>query len=221
MPSSASTSALLVVRCTRRTVLQSQQALLARSAAIRWSSTDTSPESGEQKRYSNAAMMRDLLAKRSTASAKGKERAMEDDDQQASQGTPTAESGHVALRFRASSTGEWYNITDARLGETLKDVAQRHRLPSIEATCGGQCECATCHAYFVTARAGAGKEGEPDLDVEPPEDVFPERSEEEDDMLDYAVDRKASSRLTCQLKVTSEIRDWMQTRGGWIELPKH
>ncbi|KAK0549060.1 hypothetical protein OC844_006927 [Tilletia horrida] len=132
--------------------------------------------------------------------------------------------GPLQLRFRASATKEWYTITDAQLGETLKDVAKRHGLPSIEATCGGQCECATCHAYMVSpaqesTQAGAG-DAAPDLDAEPPEDVFPEKSEAEDDMLDYAIDRRASSRLTCQVKVTRELADWMQHTGGWIELPR-
>ncbi|KAE8270076.1 hypothetical protein A4X09_0g2275 [Tilletia walkeri] len=132
----------------------------------------------------------------------------------------SASTENLTLRFRASSTGEWYTINDAQPGETIKDVAKRHDLPSIEATCGGQCECATCHAYIVTAAEGEGDSSKPELDAEPPEEVFPEKSEAEDDMLDYAIDRRSSSRLTCQVKVTPEIAQWMDQNGGWIELPR-
>ncbi|CAD6977182.1 unnamed protein product [Tilletia controversa] len=166
------------------------------------------------------------------------------------QPSSTPANNNLTLKFRASSNGEWYTITDAQIGESLKDVAKRHELPSIEATCGGQCECATCHAYIVT---GGGENSAPELDTEPPETVFPEKSyvlaepvrgrkvsepltililsissrlalpaisEAEDDMLDYAIDRRPSSRLTCQVKVTREMAEWMQQTGGWIELPR-
>ncbi|CAD6892324.1 unnamed protein product [Tilletia laevis] len=133
------------------------------------------------------------------------------------QSSSTPANNNLTLKFRASSNGEWYTITDAQIGESLKDVAKRHELPSIEATCGGQCECATCHAYIVT---GGGENSAPELDTEPPETVFPEKSEAEDDMLDYAIDRRPSSRLTCQVKVTREMAEWMQQTGGWIELPR-
>ncbi|KAL9936255.1 hypothetical protein V8E36_005097 [Tilletia maclaganii] len=143
--------------------------------------------------------------------------------------TPSSSSAPLPpLRFRASASNEWYTITDASPGETLKDIAKRHALPSIEATCGGACECATCHAYIVSPSSSsdeATREGEgpvvaPDLDVEPPEEIFPARSEAEDDMLDYAIDRRASSRLTCQVTYTPEMAEWLHKTRSWIELPR-
>lgn len=46
-------------------------------------------------------------------------------------------------------------FVDARVGENLKDVAQRGGLEEIEATCGGKCECATCHAYLAKPAASS------------------------------------------------------------------
>lgn len=54
---------------------------------------------------------------------------------------PSPSSAELPLRFR-SYEGEWFDVM-GKEGETLKDVAKRHGLPSIEATCGGECECAT------------------------------------------------------------------------------
>ncbi len=126
-----------------------------------------------------------------------------------------AATSEVPLRFR-SYEGEWFEVS-GRLGETLKDTAKRHNLPSIEATCGGAAECCTCHAYF--AEAGEEAQGLGQVDGAPPEEIIGGPKEEEDDMLDYAVSRKATSRLTCQVKVTKELSEWMQ-KGGRIELPR-
>ena len=45
-------------------------------------------------------------------------------------------------------------------------------------------------------------------------------SEEEDDMLEYALFRKPTSRLTCQVRVSNELAEWMR-RGGRVELPQY
>ncbi|KDN51346.1 hypothetical protein K437DRAFT_56357 [Tilletiaria anomala UBC 951] len=121
----------------------------------------------------------------------------------------------VPLRFR-SYEGEWFNVKGT-IGETLKDVAKRHNLPSIEATCGGECECATCHAYF--AAPGDNVDAVGNLDTEPPTLIIGDLQDEENDMLDYAITRKPASRLTCQVKVTKELSEWMK-KGGRIELPR-
>ncbi|MCO5597999.1 hypothetical protein L7F22_052088 [Adiantum nelumboides] len=118
--------------------------------------------------------------------------------------SPTDE---VPLKFR-SFEGKEYNLS-GKIGESLKDIAKKYDLPSIEATCGGQLECATCHSWLID-----------DKDQLPREEVLPGKTEEENDMLDYAIDRKESSRLICQVKVTKELSDWMMNQGGRCQLPR-
>lgn len=127
----------------------------------------------------------------------------------------------VALRFR-SREGQWFEV-EGRLGETLMSVAKRHDLPAIEATCGGELECATCHAYLCDANADPLAQGQLDTPLAGADAILgddAEISDEEDDMLEYALRRKASSRLTCQVRVTPGMAAWMK-RGGRIELPPH
>lgn len=74
-------------------------------------------------------------------------------------------------------------------GETIMRVALNNDVPGIVADCGGQCACATCHAYLNEAYFGlAGPV-----------------SEEEGDMLECAIDVKPTSRLTCQVVVTKTL----------------
>ncbi|WFD36309.1 lipoyl synthase [Malassezia cuniculi] len=88
----------------------------------------------------------------------------------------------LRIRFR-SPEGEWFNI-DAEDGESIMEIARRHDLPGIEATCGGDLECATCHAYVCGPSADENAEGA--LDTPAPEDAgLGAVSDEEDDMLEY------------------------------------
>lgn len=41
------------------------------------------------------------------------------------------------------------------------------------------------------------------------------------DMLDYAISRKPSSRLTCQVKVTDELVAWVREKGGRVQLARY
>ena len=78
---------------------------------------------------------------------------------------------------------------DADNGESVMQAARRNNVPGIDADCGGKCACATCHVY-VDAAWGE-KTGKP--------------AEMEEDMLDFAFDVRPESRLSCQIKVTSEL----------------
>lgn len=78
---------------------------------------------------------------------------------------------------------------DAQAGSTVMENAVRNSVPGIEAECGGACACATCHVYVDdewTAKTGQ-----------------PEAMEE--DMLDFAVDVRPTSRLSCQIKMTDAL----------------
>jgi len=74
-------------------------------------------------------------------------------------------------------------------GWTVMEGAVKNRVPGIDADCGGACACATCHAYVADAWLPR---------LKPMEDM-------EDAMLDTAVDRRATSRLTCQIELTPEL----------------
>ena len=74
-------------------------------------------------------------------------------------------------------------------GANLMDAAVRNGVSAIEGECGGALACATCHVYIPDEwRALTG-----------------ERSEDEVEMLEFAVDPDERSRLGCQIKVTDEM----------------
>ncbi|MFB9745014.1 2Fe-2S iron-sulfur cluster-binding protein [Pseudonocardia sulfidoxydans] len=76
------------------------------------------------------------------------------------------------------------------IGESIMRVATRHGIPGIEAECGGELACATCHIFVKTLG---------DADTEPPGEV-------EDLMLECtAVGRAFNSRLACQIYLTDEM----------------
>jgi ferredoxin, 2Fe-2S len=78
---------------------------------------------------------------------------------------------------------------EAQNGMSVMEAAIKNMVPGIDADCGGACACATCHVF-----------------VEPEwQDKTGERSEMEEDMLDFAYDVRESSRLSCQIKVRDEL----------------
>ncbi|KQQ23494.1 2Fe-2S ferredoxin [Methylobacterium sp. Leaf123] len=78
---------------------------------------------------------------------------------------------------------------DGEVGSTVMETAIRNNVPGIDAECGGACACATCHVYV---------DGEWADKVGPAEPM-------EQDMLDFASDVRATSRLCCQIRVTAEL----------------
>jgi ferredoxin, 2Fe-2S len=86
------------------------------------------------------------------------------------------------------SNGETRTV-DAENGSTVMEAALRNAIPEIEAECGGACSCATCHVYVDPE--WFGKTGGP--------------SPMEEDMLDFAYGVEATSRLSCQIKITDEL----------------
>lgn len=73
-------------------------------------------------------------------------------------------------------------------GARLLDVAQANGQP-LEGTCEGAMACSTCHVLISGEDAGK----------------LPPPSDEEEDMLDFAVGASRASRLACQIKLTSDI----------------
>lgn len=77
----------------------------------------------------------------------------------------------------------------AAAGVTVMEAAKINRIAGIEAECGGACACATCHIYVQ--EAWVDRVGKP--------------APMEEDMLDFAFDVRAVSRLSCQIKVTEVL----------------
>jgi 2Fe-2S ferredoxin len=74
-------------------------------------------------------------------------------------------------------------------GWSVMEGAVKNRVPGIEADCGGACACATCHVYVDPKWLLA----------------LPPKAEMEDAMLDFAVGAAPNSRLSCQLRMTSDL----------------
>lgn len=62
--------------------------------------------------------------------------------------------------------------------------------------------------------------GESDLNKVPEDSILPTASDEESDMLDYAISRRPTSRLTCQVTLTPELAQWFK-QGGRIQLSRY
>jgi ferredoxin len=77
-------------------------------------------------------------------------------------------------------------------------VLRLHIKYNLHQACGGELACATCHCIFEQSVY----------------DTLPEKLEEEEDMLDLAIDLQDTSRLGCQVKVTKELA------GVQIQLPR-
>ena len=78
---------------------------------------------------------------------------------------------------------------DAEVGSTVMNTALDNLVPGIDADCGGECSCATCHV--MVEQSWFDKIGGP--------------NETEESMLDLNPERQANSRLSCQIPVTEEI----------------
>ena len=78
---------------------------------------------------------------------------------------------------------------DGDEGFSVMELAVRNGVVGIEADCGGACACATCHVYVDAdwfERTGA------------PQDM-------EQEMLEFAVDPRPTSRLSCQIRLTAAL----------------
>lgn len=79
---------------------------------------------------------------------------------------------------------------DATVGDSVMVTAVRNGVPGIVGECGGNASCATCHVWV--------REEFLHLVGEP--------GDTEEDLLDMGVsDRRAGSRLSCQIPVSDEL----------------
>lgn len=81
------------------------------------------------------------------------------------------------------------HAVDVKTGFSVMEGAVRHNVPGIDAECGGNCSCATCHVFVdETWLAKTG-----------------ERTVMEESILDFADGVEANSRLSCQIEVSDAL----------------
>ena len=80
---------------------------------------------------------------------------------------------------------------DVPVGLSVMRGAVDNNVPGIDADCGGECACATCHVYVDAAwldRIG-----------------LPQPGSQEASMLSFAAVAQPDSRLSCQIKMREEL----------------
>lgn len=81
-------------------------------------------------------------------------------------------------------------VIDAAVGDSVMLTAVKNGVPGIIGECGGNASCGTCHVYVDPEFLPL---------VGPPHEI-------EDDLLDLGVsDRRAESRLSCQIAITDAL----------------
>jgi ferredoxin, 2Fe-2S len=87
-----------------------------------------------------------------------------------------------------SATGERTEV-EATTGESIMRIALNAGLDGLVAECGGCLSCATCHCYVEGGWA----------------EKIPGPSEEEQVMVECAIDVRDNSRLSCQVVYTADM----------------
>jgi 2Fe-2S ferredoxin len=88
---------------------------------------------------------------------------------------------------------------DVPPGQSVMEGAVRNGVPGIDADCGGNCACATCHVFIDAAWI----------------DKVAAPLEDEKSMLNYVQNAKPNSRLSCQIAVTAGLD------GLVVSMPEH
>ena len=91
---------------------------------------------------------------------------------------------HIRLNFTLSAEDELEGLDGWRTMEVIRDWGL-----NIKAECGGACSCATCHVYVDEAWF----------------DRLPPPSDDEEDLLFSTLDKKPTSRLSCQILLSNEL----------------
>ncbi|WP_295964613.1 2Fe-2S iron-sulfur cluster-binding protein [uncultured Bartonella sp.] len=94
----------------------------------------------------------------------------------------------VHILFISEENNQQFAV-DSSSGLTLMEAALENNVPGIIAECGGACSCATCHVYIDDK--WQNRVGAPNI--------------MEDDMLDFAYDRRENSRLSCQIVLDESL----------------
>ena len=92
----------------------------------------------------------------------------------------------VTVIDREGTSHELEAPTDMNMN--VMELCKSAELP-VEGTCGGMAMCASCHCYVESTHA----------------DSLPEKSDNEEDMLDEAFHVKDESRLGCQIQLADSL----------------
>jgi ferredoxin, 2Fe-2S len=95
---------------------------------------------------------------------------------------------HMGSITFVEHNGERHSV-DIEDGKSLMELAMNNGVPGVDADCGGECACGTCHV--IVDPAWATKTGA--------------ASEDEAQMLDMTPERADTSRLSCQIPVSNEM----------------
>jgi 2Fe-2S ferredoxin len=92
------------------------------------------------------------------------------------------------------------HVIDASTDQSLMDVAVNGDIAGIDAECGGEMACGTCHVYVDEEWM----------------DKLPTQSDDEQEAIDTLVvgEVRPQSRLSCQIRVTAELD------GVLVEVPE-
>lgn len=83
------------------------------------------------------------------------------------------------------------HVVQVPVGHSVMQGAVDNNVPGIDADCGGECACATCHVYIDAAwldRVGLPADGS-----------------QEASMLSFAAVTQPDSRLSCQITMTEAL----------------
>jgi 2Fe-2S ferredoxin len=81
------------------------------------------------------------------------------------------------------------HVVEVPAGVSGMECAVKNLIAGIDADCGVACACATFHVHVDPEWAGK----------------IPAKTDMEETMLDFAQELEPTSRLSCQIKVTSEL----------------
>ncbi|GIY47443.1 ferredoxin-2, mitochondrial [Caerostris extrusa] len=95
----------------------------------------------------------------------------------------------VKFYFLFTKTGEKIEV-EGKVGQNVMEVGLANDV-EMEGACEGTLACTTCHVY-VEERI---------------KNILPKANIDEEDLLDRAPYLKSNSRLSCQIKVTKDIKD--------------
>jgi 2Fe-2S ferredoxin len=92
------------------------------------------------------------------------------------------------------------DVIEVSPGVTVMQAAVSNSVNGIVAECGGSAMCATCHVYFDPSSV----------------DLVPPIADVEIEMIESAAsERKETSRLSCQLVMSEEIKEFV------VHIPSH
>lgn len=83
------------------------------------------------------------------------------------------------------------HVVEVPVGTSVMRGAVDNNIPGIDADCGGECACATCHVYVDAAWL--------------PKIGLPELGSQEAAMLSFAAVAKPDSRLSCQITMREDL----------------